>query len=78
MVAIICGRVEHAAGLFPDRYFDACFADPPYLLGFMGREFDLAHKLKPGANEGQRMGHGHRVGQTQYPGKWYRAGLFQY
>jgi len=56
-----CGDVVEVAGKFPDNYFDAIFCDPPYLLEFMGREFDRQHKELEGANDGQRMQAWHRI-----------------
>jgi len=46
--------VEHLSS-YPVNYFDACFCDPPYLLKFMGKEFDRQHTKMGGANEGQKM-----------------------
>jgi site-specific DNA-methyltransferase (adenine-specific) len=34
---------------------EAIVTDPPYLLNFMGKDFDSQHKSLPGDNEGQQM-----------------------
>ena len=34
---------------------DAVVCDPPYLIDFMGKAFDRQHRLKDGANRGQKM-----------------------
>lgn len=47
--------VKVVSSLFVDDYFDACLCDPPYLLQFMGKEFDKQHTKMRGANEGQKM-----------------------
>jgi hypothetical protein len=55
MFEIAESKVEDFLPLFPDNYFDACLCDPPYLLQFMGKEFDKQHKKEKGQNEGQKM-----------------------
>lgn len=53
---LLCGKIEEISPLlFADNTFDACFCDPPYLLEFMGKEFDRQHKKEMGNNDGQRM-----------------------
>lgn len=53
---ILPGRVEEILpSMFSEGDFDACLCDPPYLLEFMGKEFDRQHKKMEGANDGQRM-----------------------
>lgn len=47
--------VKVTSSLFVDDYFDACLCDPPYLLQFMGKEFDKQHLKMRGANQGQKM-----------------------
>jgi site-specific DNA-methyltransferase (adenine-specific) len=60
MVDIIPMLVQEALPAFEDCTFDACFCDPPYGLGFMGKEWDhgvpgvgvwreVWRVLKPGA-----------------------------
>lgn len=39
----------------PDNHYDAFLCDPPYLLEFMGKEFDRQHRSMSGENDGQRM-----------------------
>lgn len=53
---IIPGRVEEVLpSMFAEGDFDACLCDPPYLLEFMGKEFDRQHKKMEGKNDGQKM-----------------------
>jgi hypothetical protein len=52
---ILPGDVREILSGFPPAHFDACLCDPPYLLEFMGKEFDRQHKAMAGANDGQRM-----------------------
>lgn len=52
---IVHGDVIARSSLFVDNYFDACLCDPPYLLQFMGKEFDKQHLKLKGKNEGQKM-----------------------
>jgi site-specific DNA-methyltransferase (adenine-specific) len=39
---------------------DAVICDPPYLIDFMGKQFDRQHRALDGANEGQKMQAWHR------------------
>ena len=39
----------------PAESIEFCITDPPYLLEFMGKEFDKQHKNMDGENDGQRM-----------------------
>lgn len=39
---------------------DSVVTDPPYLLEFMGREFDKQHRSHRGENDGQKMQSWHR------------------
>lgn len=52
---IYTGKVEEICTGWKASHFDACLCDPPYLLQFMGKEFDKQHKKEKGQNEGQKM-----------------------
>jgi DNA modification methylase len=53
--SVLCADVLEGLAALPDASFDACLCDPPYLLEFMGKDFDRQHLLREGANDGQRM-----------------------
>ena len=54
-VTIIEADVVDWAREYDGPQFHALISDPPYLLSFMGKEFDKQHKALQGANDGQKM-----------------------
>jgi len=58
---LYCENCLDTMGRIPDNYLDYVVTDPPYLLEFMGVEFDSQHKQMQGENDGQKMYQWHSV-----------------
>lgn len=54
-VTVMHGDCREVLATLPEASVDAIVTDPPYLLEFMGKEFDRQHREHEGANDGQRM-----------------------
>jgi DNA modification methylase len=54
-VRVIHGDCLAVMGSMDEASVDAIVTDPPYLLEFMGKEFDRQHKGMDGANAGEKM-----------------------
>jgi site-specific DNA-methyltransferase (adenine-specific) len=57
---LICGDSLEVLPTLPPDSVDSIVCDPPYLLEFMGKDFDRQHKECSGANDGQKMEAWHR------------------
>jgi DNA modification methylase len=51
---LLCGDMIDALADYPDNFFDAQVTDPPYGIGFMGREWDT---FKPGTGASRKLLH---------------------
>jgi DNA modification methylase len=54
-VRVIHGDCRAVMGSMDEASVDAIVCDPPYLLEFMGKEFDRQHHHMEGANAGEKM-----------------------
>jgi len=57
---LILGDCLEVLPTLPANSVDAVITDPPYLLEFMGKDFDSQHKDLKGDNDGQRMQEWHK------------------
>lgn len=64
---LILGDCLEVLPTLPANSVDAIVTDPPYLLEFMGKDFDSQHKDLKGENDGQRMQEWHK--------RWAKAAL---